>query len=72
MKINKLYQIYEKRDKRWYPIMEPMSKDEAESLVKLMKTKINDYEKSLANANRHGKTFTEPDPGFREPHCVPV
>lgn len=66
------WQVYEKRGNRWEAVLEPRSKQEAEMWVSVKWAALNAYEKAVAEAKKAGKRNRHPDPGFREPHCVPV
>lgn len=66
------WQVYQKHGSRWITILMPMSKDEAETIVAGKKAELSLYEKAVAEAKKHNSRNRHPDPGFREPHCVPV
>jgi hypothetical protein len=66
------WQIYQKVGSRWETVCDPMPKDAAEKVVEAQWSILNFYEKAVAEAKKTGKKCRVPDPGFREPHCVPV
>jgi hypothetical protein len=70
--MSKNWQCYKKVGSRWETVMEPLIKVSAEAWVALMWSKIREHEKAMAEAKKAGKKCRHPDPGFREPHCVPV
>lgn len=70
--MSEFWQLYQKVGSRWEAILQPITKDEAEAWVVLMRHKLKAFEKAAEDAKKAGRKNNHPDPGFREPHCVPV
>ena len=66
------WQCYQKIGSRWVMWGEQMSKADAEKVVEAGWWLLEQYEKAVAEAKKAGVKCRHPDPGFREPHCVPV
>lgn len=70
--MSELWQVYRKVSSRWETVLEPIEKAEAEAWVTLMRAKLKAFEKAVEDAKKANRRNNHPDPGFREPHCVPV
>lgn len=66
------WQVYEKNGSRWVTVGAPMSKAFAEQIVSSKWAVLIIYERALADAKKRNAKRMPKDPGFREPHCVPV
>lgn len=66
------WQCYKKVGPRWETVHGTTTRAEAEAWVTMMWDLIRTHEKAIAEAKKVGKRCRHPEPGFREPHCVPV
>lgn len=66
------WQCYHKVNSRWEMVASPMSKTDAEAWVASKWHILHLHEARVKDLKKRNIKRMPPDPGFREPHCVPV